>query len=528
MYWDNFTKLIARLRHVFHLMTFFLLVSHSVLAIEQGGSVKIKVYGDHILIPVTFKTAGLTKQTHIILDYGNHEAFGLHENVYNSLGPRLGKNETTLKVNFESFGIEVPVKDITSKSAGSTSMDRLTARYDVELQNIDIAAIIGYPILKKYSIKLNLNKNEIQFTPSSIDHASKAQQRADVYISDLSVFQNNVYVPISANGKPIGTMELNTVGYHTVIDPEVGNKFNIIKDIKLGNTDAYAMLSEMVAIRKQTLPEAVVVTQPPQKQGEKPKVIYQQEFPKVRVMKAGLSLWRGYEVEFDPQIGFIALTRVVDNQYSDADAAFYEASYKKSWNKLKAFIDAFPYDRNVEEAVAEMAEVGLATNVSHDDFIQVIDQGAEIQKTRAKASYYFGFAWLANQAKFNKKHNEIVISLGKKALEYVSRAQSPKDREPLQRMLGDAYLNKNDAHTAWKYFLSASFNGDPDQEVLTRMGLAKTYAVLKRYRRAYSNYQRVARLIPAQFHEEVGLTKAMADVRKHLKPNDPLLEKNND
>lgn len=524
MDWDNLTQIKARARHFFLITMLCFFSNNIVLATEQGGAVSIKVYGDHILIPVTFKTAGLTKTTHIILDYANHESFGLHKNVYDSLIKRLGKNEKTLKIHFDSFNIEVPVKDITNKPSGTTPMDALTEKYDVELQNVDISAIIGYPILKNYSIKINLHDKQIEFTPSSIEHATKVQNSAEFYLPSVKVVQNNLYVPVSAKGSDIGLMEFQTAGYHTSIKPEVAANFDLSKDLVIGRVDKTALLSSLVAVRKQDLPKPVTVYGAPAKQGEKPPVIYQQRFPSNRVMKSGLGLWSNYAVEVDANIGFMALTRLVDSLYSEADAAFYQASHAKDWNGLITYINQYPKDRNIEEAVAEAATIGLDTNVSHNDFIAVIKQGAESQKIRSASDYYFGYAQQANQEKYANQHNDIVISLAEESLNYISRAQTPRNRESIQRLLGDIYLDQGDAHTAWKYYLSASFNGDPEQEAQTRMGLANSYAALKRYRRAYSNYQRVAKLIPEQFHEQIGLKKAMTEVRKHLKPNDPLLE----
>ena len=116
------------------------------------------------------------------------------------------------------------------------------------------------------------------------------------------------------------------------------------------------------------------------------------------------------------------------------------------------------------------------------------------------------------------------ISVGEKALEYISFSQTPRFRQHIQLMLGDCYLAKEDSMTAWRYFLSAAFNGDPQMDPLVRHELGRAYEAQGRVRRAFANYLRALELkdgLPANL--VASANEAIERLTPQLDADDPLL-----
>lgn len=467
-----------------------------------GGSAPLKVLGDHLLVPFTYKAQGFEKESHFIVDFGSSDYVALHKQVYDSLAQALQPGETLKFVN-SSLELEVDFAKCRLAPPNTTVMDPLTARYDVELENIDITAIVGFEFLKEYAINFNMEDKTFSMTPSSAEHAQQVKQSSQVVVP-VTVVGHNLYVPVSANDKQMGTMELQTAGYHTTIDPKLAAQLDTSNDISFG-TDGKQKLSGMVAIRHQKLPKAEIIA------------------PSDRVMRSGIGLWASFDVTIDPKAGYLALNLTRNNNYQDGDVAFYQASAARDWEQLLAYLKAFPRDRNVEEAADEMFTIGMRKKAPAEKLLEGLQYSLDQMKPRRRLEYLFDYCQQAHQGMPSSRYMDLTIGVCEKGLEYVSYSQKPSTRQQYQLILGERYLDKGDARQGWKYYLSASFNGDPRLDGKTLMGLGRAYEAMQRYRRAYATYKRLASDMSEGQLQQSGLKAALERTAKHLDPNDTLL-----
>ncbi len=140
------------------------------------------------------------------------------------------------------------------------------------------------------------------------------------------------------------------------------------------------------------------------------------------------------------------------------------------------------------------------------------------------AQFVFG---LVQSDESREQHSELIIALGEKALPFVGRSESPRFRQQVQMLVGDRYLARNDAENAWKYFLSAAFNGDPEMDAFVRYDLGRVYEALGRNRRAYANYDRaISTGLPPSLNETA--QTALERLKLRLDPDDELLQEDSE
>ena len=110
------------------------------------------------------------------------------------------------------------------------------------------------------------------------------------------------------------------------------------------------------------------------------------------LLRSGLGLWSAYALEINPTVGYLALTPVVDNNYSDADAAFYRAAAAEDVDALAAYAARWPQDRNIEEAAALLFELGLAAGASVEQLLQAVRLGLAVRAEQRRMEYVASFA----------------------------------------------------------------------------------------------------------------------------------------
>lgn len=475
----------------------------------EGGTLPLKLIGDHLLVPVTIKAPGFEKESHVLIDTSRDDYILLHPAVYLALADTLKSTEQML---FESgdFNLAAEFNDdskVKVAAPGSTPMDDLTSRYDVELNNIDITAVFGMRLLKNFALNINIEDGRFAMMPS--DASLTAQVKADsaVFLPQLKRNGNKAYIPLSAKGQPVGLMELNSAGYHSRITPALASQWDKTKDLDIGLGQKVAPLSGMVALRTQLWPG-----QPAEAASGAETIVAQ----------TGLGLLQSYNLWLDFTAGYLALTPT-SNNYRAEDEVFYQASESRNWEALAAYQQSYPTDRHQEEAAAEMFQLALEQGRSTMQVLQSFDSVLQQMQPRRKLEYLFGFCDSTSQKLPQAAYTEATIAVCEKGLDYVSYSQAPALRQMYQVILGERYLQKGDARMAWKYYLSASFNGDPDRETVTKIGLAKAYEGMGRYRRAYSTYLRLSEGWPAEIMQQSGVAEAMTRLKAKLDPQDPLL-----
>lgn len=489
------------------IIAFFSPAGAQVAPAPAGGTVVAKMIGDHVLIRVQLKTRLFEKETHLLVDYGAREPLALHRNVIMSL--RYGDGETALKVLSEGFRLEIPGDVVTQDS--EQLIDRLTARYSRELENVDIAGVVGFPTLEPFSLGLDLVDGTMTLTPSSGDQAQKAEQTAGRFIRGVRIVDGVTYVPVTYDGGRAAAMAFGLRGYHTHINrrsaARLGKPSGDVDGIAFGAAEGpHQPLSGMAALRPGDFGD------PKPDVGEE-------------LLRSGLSLWSAFRLEIDPTQGYLALTQLKDSNYSEADFVFYAAVAARDADALWDYVETYPEDRNVEEAAGLIFELGLEAGASVEDQMAAVGVGLSVTAEKRQAEYVTGFIAPLFNSEDRDGHSLLIVALGEQAMEFIGRSETPGQRQQIQLILGDRHLYLGDAHEAWKYFLSAAFSGDPRIEAVTRHELGRAYEALGRYRRAYSNYQRA---IPDHVQGPPQLKErakaALERLRPHLDPDDPLLK----
>lgn len=507
--------------------------------VTSGGPLEIKVIGDRILARVELQTQVWVKDTHVIIDYDMpfHMAFNFP--VIRDL--RFGEGETTLKVLNDNFRMEIPRTGIfDERNLGRQMTTEITSRYDQELENIDIVAIVGWPALREFGMTLDIQEGTLVLHPEGELSSSEVQATSEKFVEGVEIIGGSVFIPVNYNGGQRGFMKMKTAGYHTVLNRELldNREAGIVDEAYFGR-DQSMKLSDMAAfypqdlyqqwwdeyaarketekqIREQmqengeTFPEEFAVQQPDQPSSDV-------------VFVAGLSVISGYRIALDQNQGFIGLSRTVNSNFSEADHQFYMAAAAKDEEKLFEYLEANPTDRNVEEAVSDIFDLGLESGASADRQIAAIQYGIDAAQERRQFVYVADFVFqLASSQESMDQHADLLIAVGEKAMEYVARSESPKFRQQVQMLLGDRYLARNDNQKAWQYFLSAAFNSDPELAAFSRYDLGRAYEALGRDRRAYVNYKRaLSQGLPPDRAENA--TQALNRIRPRLDPNDEIL-----
>ena len=470
----------------------------------SGGRIEAKLLGDRVLIRVLLQTEAFEKETHVIVDYAATEAFAMNENVLGSLA--FGDNEQTLKILGDGFRLEVH-RDQLSLEPGF--LFDYTARYSNELENVDVSAVMGFPVMQAFALGLDFEAEELSLKPAAEADVQQVEQDAAVVIQGVRVIDNQVHVPVSY-GATRASMTFGTAGYHTYLNQPIaerlGKPAGDVDDIAFGAPPALG-LSGMVALFPQPFDD------PPE------------NLDVEWLLRSGLGLWSGYRLEINPNAGYLALTPQKDSNYSEADAAFYAAAAAEDIPALKAYTETWPEDRNVEEAAGRWFDVGLRSSLPDDAQMEAVATGLSVTPERRKTHYVSGFVFPLFNSESKDERSSLVIALCEEALEYIGRSDRPSLRQNIQLMLGDRYLHAGNAHDAWKTFLSAAFYGDPRLDGVVRHELGRAYEALGRHRRAYSSYKRAAAdLTPTPPPMKESAREALARLRPLLDPDDKLLK----
>ena len=471
-----------------------------------GGETDAKALGDRILIRVILQTEAFQKESHLVVDYAAPEALTLHRNVLGSLA--FGENEQTLKVLDDGFRLEVTREAISM--AGGPFLDDFTARYSNELENVDVAGIVGWPVLQAFALGLDFEANQLTLKRAADADQRQAEETSSAVIPGVRVVGDQVHIPISYDGGKRASMSFGTAGYHTYVDQEIAERLGKppgdVDDVAFGAPPSLG-LSGMVALFPQPFDD------PPEGLNEE------------WLLRSGLGLWSAYRLEINPSAGYLALTPQKDSNYSEADAAFYAAAAAEDLPALRAYTQTWPEDRNIEEAAGRMFDIGLRGGAPDEDQMAVVAIGLSVTPERRKTHYVSGFVFPLFNSELKDERSSLVIALCEEALAYIGRSDRPSLRQNIQLMLGDRYLHAGNAHDAWKTFLSAAFYGDPRLDGVVRHELGRAYEALGRHRRAYSSYKRAAaELTPAPPPIKESAREGLERLRPLLDPDDELLE----
>lgn len=468
---------------------------------------EMRLLGDRILIRAILQTEAFQKETHLVIDYAAQEALALAAPVLQSLA--FGDNEQTLKVIADGFRLEVHRDTISM--AGGPFLNEFTARHSSALENVDVSAIVGWPVLQPFAFGLDFEAGQLTLNPAADASAQEPSQNFATVIEGVRIVDNQVHVPVSYDSGTSASMTFGTVGYHTYLNQEIaerlGKPAGNVRDIAFGAPPALG-LSGMVALFPQpfeALPEGLDTDW---------------------LLRSGLGLWSAYRLEINPVAGYLALTAQQDSNYSEADAAFYAAAAAEDIPALFAYTDRWPKDRNVEEAAGRIFDIGLRAGLPDADQMKAVEIGLSVTPESRRTHYASGFAFPLFNSDLKDERSELVIALCEEALAYIGRSDRPSLRQNIQLMLGDRYLHADRAHDAWKTFLSAAFYGDPRLDGVVRHELGRAYEALGRHRRAYSSYQRAASdLAPPQTPPTIkqSAREGLERIRPLLEPDDPLI-----
>jgi len=475
---------------------------------SPGGTAQAKVVGDHVLVRAVLSTEKFHKETHLVLDYNDEQPLRIYNCILGYV--QYGEGEETIKILADGMRIEVPKEDVEASSECTLFLKNLSGQYSVELQDVDVSAILGGPVLRQYALGMNLAEGEVSFTPAAEANVEDAMLWAESVITGLrTTEEGRVLAPLSIGEKDRSLMAFNTAGYHSYVNAALagglGYPFGDVPDIHFGAGGQRVPLSGMAALFPADFSQDPALSSD-------------------WLVVPGLSLWTAFRLEINPLQGYLALEPVVNTNYSEADFEFYTAAVSKDRDALRTYHQSNPEDRNVAEAAELMFALGLEEDAPVAEQMEAVNYRLSATLERMKSSWLKETLEPLFLAEDRNERSELIVALAEEALEYISRSDEPGLRQDLQLVLGDRYLQAGDADQAWKYFLAAGFSGDPDKESLVRHELGRVYEALGRHRRAYSNYERAASPMldgPAALKESA--RAGMERLRPALDEADPLL-----
>lgn len=502
-----------------------------------GGPLEIKVIGDRILARIELQTEVWFKDTHIVIDFDSPRPMQVQPPLIE--GIRFGEGEETLKILQRDFRLEVPRIGIVPEE-GSTTGD-ITGLYDNELDQIDVFAIVGWPIWEPFALSLDIQEKELRLSPAETIDQEVVRNNSEVFVDGVEVVRDSVFVPVNYGDGQSAFMKFRTGAYHTTVDEQLLEKEGIDdprnSEIYFGS-EPTMKISDMAALYprdimadwQQTYESAKAIESQVQAQVDNANAVFPEiyraylDLPSGPVLgETGLSLLSGYRIDLNAKFGYIGVTRTTNSNFSEADHVFYTAAATKSSDLLYEYLQGNPTDRNVIEAVTMLFQMGLEEDASIDHQLEVVEFGVNWHKERRRFLYLAEFTLpLFGNPETKEKHSDLVIALGEKALEFVGRSQTPRFRQQVQMAVGDRYLARGDAETAWKYFLSSAFNGDPRMDGIARYDLGRAYEAQGRVRRAYSSYGRAIPGLPPDMQEQA--KEALKRLATQMSSDDELLK----
>ena len=490
-----------------------------------GGSAPLTVYTNNIAVKLRLESQVFQKDTYVVIDYTQPTVMDMHAALFRTM--RYGEGETTLKIRAENLSLEIPVDDIQGVGPGHPSfalMNQLTAEFEEQNERIDITAKIGWGLLKHFSLKLDFDNNELVLTPASERTEEDIVAEYEMLVKGVVRVDGRVWVPVQDDVYQNVFMLFDTGSYHTRIDKDFaslrGFPLGDVPNLRFVDGEQSQPISEMAALMpngverapKMELPEGVEV----------PEVAPIEERMKSEpVLISGLSLLSGYTLEINPEEGLLALTRIKNSNYREEDEAFYTAVGARDSEKLDAYLEAYPEDQHVREAVFWRFGLGIEEQDPVDVQLATLDRGLNVVLESDQFRYINNFIGFSNSV---DAEPDLKIGIGEKALGFVAVSKNPAHRQHVQIFLGDLYFDQENIDKAYENYFAAAFNGDPRLEPFNRYKLATVYEAMGKYRRAYSSYSRSLRDfddLPPDMAS--GSLEALTRLREHLDPDDPLI-----
>lgn len=510
-------------------------------SITNGGPIEIKYVGDRIMARVELQTQVWFKDAYVILDYEMPFAMVINFPVIRDL--KFGEGETTLVALNEGFRMEIPRSGIVDERALGTPQlsAELSGRYDKELDDVAIIGIVGWPVLKSFGFTLDIQDNSLVLHPKGELSADEVRASSQTFVQGVETIGDSIFLPVNYNGGQRAFMKLSTNSYHTLLNRELLDDreagvvdevyFGFDQDMKLSDMaalypqDLYMKMWDEYAANKQVEDE---IREQMQERGE----VFPEEFAVQRpdqpssdvLLVAGLSVLSGYRIVLDQQQGFLGLSRTVNSNYTDADHQFYMATSVGDAEKLFTYLEENPEDRNVEEAVSDVFDLGLENGATIEKQLEAIQYGLDKAKERRKFKYVADFVFqLSATTESRDQHTDLIIGVGEEALKYTSTSDQPRLRQQVQMLVGDRYFARNDAQEAWRHFINAAFNGDPELEAFAKYDLGRALEALGKDARAYVHYAKAIEVgLPPEQNEKAN--EAMDRLRQRIAPDDPALQ----
>lgn len=491
----------------------------------DGGSVPLTVYTDNIAVKLRLESQVFQKDTYVVIDYTQPTAMEIHRNLARSM--RFGEGETTLKVRAENFSLEIPVDEL--REAGGASgqlLSTLTAEFEEQNERIDVTAKIGWEVLKHFSLKLDFDTNELVLTPASARTEEDIVAEYEMIVKGLVRADGKVWVPVQDDEWQNVYMLFDTGSYHTRIDKDFANLRGFplggVPNLKFVDGEQSQPISEMAALMPHGVEPAPVRETPEGVEVQQPEVVpIEERVHSEPVLISGLSLLKGYSLEINPTEGLLALTRIKNSNYREEDEAFYAAVGARDSERFDAYLDAYPEDQHVREAVFWRFGLGIEEADPVDDQLATLDRGLHVTLESDQFRYINNFIMFSNAV---DAESDLKIVIGEKALGFVAVSKNPAHRQQVQIFLGDLYFEKENIDKAYENYFAAAFNGDPRLEAFNRFKLATVYEAMGKYQRAYSSYSRGLRdfdSLPENMAAES--LNALTRLREHLDPDDPLI-----
>lgn len=478
---------------------------------SSGATLPLKVMDGYMVVAVDLTSKAAKLSTSLIVDLGDPHGLALQDAVRHGL--ELKPDESSISVSAANgFAATVPVSSLVDYQ-GPIDFAEISLVHDAELGDSAVGGTVGAGFLRNYRVLVDVAQHELTLAaPGDADRPLSG----DVVVPAAIGTEGALLLPLSAGKKAIGSMTLSGAGYDSVIDAgvaiDLGFPTRNVGPVRVtdAGTSRHLNLSDFIAFRPSTFDG------------------HDAAAGRRTILVAGLNLFENFRVEIDWIGRSVALTPAKAPSYPVADAAFYEVENSRSADRMAAYLEKHPDARLARAGAKLLVEWRLKENADDERLLTAARWLRDTTPRSARSAV--GLALMAYFAQAKPPRPDLVVGVGRLALEAARTDKNPGNLYLIHHEIGKQLLAQDNVDGAWTSFLSAAF-GLPDNASVN-LDLARTYDKQGRVRRAYSRYQRAAQL--AQQQRKIGaetLTKdelselnaALVRLRKGLKADDPLL-----
>ena len=471
-----------RLRWVILLLLCAVVPSFS--AQDEGGHLAVQVVGGRLLVRCDLATESRRIPVNLAVELENPASLQLHRGAFQGLRARPGDPVEAIFPGFKIQGISTEPGDDNALSA-------FTARWSPEMGEVALVGVIGWGVLSRYQVTLDLAEGFLHLNPPRPkDEPGEAAVEAEQV--SLDVTRGGLWFPVETPGGGLGMMQLGTGRFDTILDEDLCRAWKHpagdVGPLELGAID----FARYVAFRPAS---------------------FSAFHRDTAIGRTGLNLLQHFRVALDPVNRLVRWTETRSPRFPKDDLAYFRAMVSGQAEPVEAWLEGHPESRLAEEASDLLLARRLADKATKPEVLQrAIRKAVETRPEDLRATTALRLMDELAQA----DRGEAVVWAGEEGIRFGRKDRDSNAVHKIHARLGARLLESGQRREAWRHLLSAAFGMKDDGPV--NLNLAKFYEKDGKLARAFARY--VYALIKPETGPEA--IKGLERVQKAMSPGESL------